>query len=333
MICALPSPHPRSKAPNTDRVRIANRELLAELYDGMEGASEAKRETKTDMSRSAVLARQRAALAESRLAARRAQEAEDAARREAIEARQRAAVEEEARRKEEEFPSRLAAFEAEAQFARDVTANLIRMERTKAHRAEMLHREWEEAVYKPINEQIKEQNDEKAFARRKRDQRKMYEKYLETDKSKHGVYLDIVIEKDYDPFAHKKDALKYSKKAINDPVKRDLQRYDDELAMLDKDDPRRAAKGKADKLGRETLDIKHWGRLESTPHHERKFKPMSSLTQKSTVTMDHYAKPDPAALRAEIPRGKRIVDKPPQGREQPHRGKRIIGQKDSIKLG
>ena len=36
---------------------------------------------------------------------------------------------------------------------------------------------------------------------------------------------------------------------------------------------------------------------------------------------------------AEIPRGKRIVDKPPQGREQPHRGKRIIGQKDSIKLG
>ena len=43
-----------------------------------------------------------------------------------------------------------------------------------------------------------------------------------------GIKRDDVAAKDYDPFAWKEDAIRYSTKSIKDPIKRDLERMHEE---------------------------------------------------------------------------------------------------------
>ena len=93
--------------------------------------------------------------------------------------------------------------------------------------------------------------------------REEYDKFLKATNGKQGLFLDIVLENDYDPFVPNARRIKSDCGKIHDPVKRVLSKAEEEKGMVD-----RSKFAKAKKPGRETLDVKQWhtGKIEATPH-------------------------------------------------------------------
>ena len=64
----------------------------------------------------------------------------------------------------------------------------------------------------------------KDLSRRRRD---LFQKYIDASNSKTeigGIFLDIIIEHDYDPLAGRKDQKKYKIKDLFDPPKKDIHK-------------------------------------------------------------------------------------------------------------
>lgn len=93
--------------------------------------------------------------------------------------------------------------------------------------------------------------------------REEYAKFLKATNGKQGLFLDIVLENDYDPFIPNSRRIKSQTGKLADPMKRILTKTEEEKGMVD---PSMFAK--AHKPGRETLDVKQWhtGKIEATPH-------------------------------------------------------------------
>lgn len=151
-----------------------------------------------------------------------------------------------------------------------------------------LHTEWSECVFKNIQDQLIDRvdtMDEKEIQARRRD---LFQKYIDASAAKGGgLFLDIVIENEYNPFTWKKNTLKYRAKPavvsngpgftdrfgnpVFDPVKRDLEKLKSEAKQA------KAVGGGGggleleggQQLGRDTLGHEHWSKMEATPFHDR----------------------------------------------------------------
>jgi hypothetical protein len=159
-----------------------------------------------------------------------------------------------------------------------------------------LHTEWKECVFKNIQDQLIDRVDtmdaEEISARR----RDLFQKYIDAAAAKGGgLFLDIVIENEYDPFTWKKNTLKYRAKPavvsngpgftdrfgnpVFDPVKRDLEKLKSEAKQAE------AVGGgggglqlaEGEKMGRETLGHEHWSKIEATPFYDRAAKVQDAL--------------------------------------------------------
>ena len=77
------------------------------------------------------------------------------------------------------------------------------------------------------------------------------------------MFLDIVMESDYDPFIPNKRRVKCDVSKLSDPVKRVLTKAEEEKGMVD-----RSKFATIDHPGREVLDVRQWhtGKIEATPH-------------------------------------------------------------------
>jgi hypothetical protein len=142
-----------------------------------------------------------------------------------------------------------------------------------------LHTEWSECVFKNIQDQLIDRVDTMS---------ELFQKYMDASAAKGGgLFLDIVIENEYNPFTWKKHTLKYRAKPavvsngpgftdrfgnpVFDPVKRDLEKLKSEAKQaeaingggggLDLDE--------APPMGRDTLGHEHWSKIEATPFYDR----------------------------------------------------------------
>lgn len=156
-----------------------------------------------------------------------------------------------------------------------------------AQKKKALHTEWSECVFKNIQDQLIDRvdtMDEKEIQARRRD---LFQKYIDAAAAKGGgLFLDIVIENEYNPFEWKKHTLKYRAKPavvsngagftdrfgnpVFDPVKRDLEKLKSEAKQAQ-------AVGEgggldlegSEPLGRDTLGHEHWSKIEATPFYDR----------------------------------------------------------------
>lgn len=115
-------------------------------------------------------------------------------------------------------------------FIKDVHNTLTLHEQMAQRKKENLYRQWEENVFLPIQQQIKtkmDRRDNDFVARRRREE---YENFLASTNKKTSLFLDIVIESDYDPFVLNRMAIKYNVANLDDPTKK-LQRKRDEEAQ------------------------------------------------------------------------------------------------------
>ena len=159
-----------------------------------------------------------------------------------------------------------------------------------------LHTEWKECVFKNIQDQLIDRvdtMDEKEIQARRRD---LFQKYIDASTAKPGgLFLDIVIENEYDPFTWKKKLLKYRAKPalvsngpgftdrfgnpVFDPVKRDLEKLKSEAqqakAVGGGTGGLELAEGQS--MGRDTLGHEHWSKIEATPFFDRAAKVLDAL--------------------------------------------------------
>jgi hypothetical protein len=151
-----------------------------------------------------------------------------------------------------------------------------------------LHTEWSECVFKNIQDQLIDRvdtMDEKEIQARRR---KLFQNYIDAAKAKGGgLFLDIVIENEYNPFTWKEHTLKYRAKPavvsngpgftdrfgnpVFDPVKRDLEKLKSEAKQAEMvgGGGGGAAFHEDEKIGRETLGHEHWSKIEATPFFDR----------------------------------------------------------------
>jgi hypothetical protein len=159
-----------------------------------------------------------------------------------------------------------------------------------------LYTEWSECVFKNIQDQLIDRVDTMSELEIQERRRDLFQRYMDAAAAKGGgLFLDIVIENEYNPFTWKKDTLKYRAKPavvsngpgftdrfgnpVFDPVKRDLEKLKSEAKQakaingggggleLDEGPP----------MGRDTLGHQHWSKIEATPFYDRAAKVMDKI--------------------------------------------------------
>eukprot|EP00898_Chlorokybus_atmophyticus_P008318 jgi/Chlat1/8488/Chrsp80S07877 len=235
----------------------------------------------------------------------------------------------------------LGGMEGRSDLLNRVSATVRDRDEATRRRTHQRHADWENAVFLPIQAQLSHLDD---AARARRDARLgLYEEYLAATRSKAGVFRDIVIEADYDPFKHSAWDLRYARpNAANDPTKRDLLKTAREKRLLtgggggEGED----VEGEGGEEGylraqapREMLDARLWSKLgfHSTPHghlFDEHGNPINlrnnAVRAKSSVVFDQYRVPHGNwYAMAEVPKGKKVFPRRVADVYVP-RGKRAI---------
>ncbi len=203
-------------------------------------------------------------------------------------------------------------------FVKDICFDLDNKHLAAEQKRKALHTEWTECVFNKIQDQLLDrlENMDEVDLGAKR--RQLFQNYIDASARKGGgLFLDIVIENEYDPFTWKKDTLKYRAKPavvsngpgftdrfgnpVHDPVKRDLEKLKAEASAA-----RSVGGGPGfgvgdGKLGRETLGHEHWSNMEATPYYDRAAKVQDAIAAgkkppvrkgtKTTIEIDDYNYP------------------------------------------
>ena len=159
---------------------------------------------------------------------------------------------------------------------------------------------WQRQVYFPVQDAVADQLnkiDPRTLNRRKRE---AYQGYLDATNSKEGggLYLDTIVESDYDPLATRKAHTLRTYVDIADPLKRILTKELEEKALLAGGSASGRPKPNTRARQREILDIRVWhdGKIQATPHgHFADFvtdkgpvNPANAALFRSRVAQDHF---------------------------------------------
>ena len=222
-------------------------------------------------------------------------------------------MEEKARKRDREFNEMfgrvIEGIDKEKGIMKDVDETLRVSETARAKKKAALYESWKREVYDKISSQIDDAVNSLDPHDVKRRLQTQYEAFLSASNHKAGIFRDIVIETDYDPFAHSASLVKVDLSGIKDPVKRDLQRHLEEQRCLTKKEERRRwdKVGKDDpsksKVEEQELATQRSIRLEGIDSKE-----YQKRSDSSRVVFKHYGEyaqnDGGAAARLEVPKGK-----------------------------
>eukprot|EP00302_Diacronema_sp_CCMP2436_P037035 CAMPEP_0180040572 /NCGR_PEP_ID=MMETSP0984-20121128/33560_1 /TAXON_ID=483367 /ORGANISM="non described non described, Strain CCMP 2436" /LENGTH=337 /DNA_ID=CAMNT_0021967879 /DNA_START=21 /DNA_END=1033 /DNA_ORIENTATION=- len=170
-------------------------------------------------------------------------------------------------------------------------------DQNRLRKQEALCRDWHEKVFNKVQRQIGKQLKSTSSHEIAERRRKLYDQFLAAANSKEsGLFRDIIIESEYDPMIAHKYTIKYKSHVENDPVKLEVNKAARESQELPGEFMEKV------QLGRATLKVTMWDKLEATPYG--RFNKMMGSTKvdhgtfKANLQMDHYA----------FPRGKEVTD-------------------------
>ena len=112
-------------------------------------------------------------------------------------------------------------------------------------------------MYGNISQRIDSELAKRSYKKIHSQKLKHFDKFLAVTNAKGSVFRDIIIESEYDPLIPNRNCIKVKSERIKDPIKRSVQRTNEEKGILnEKAQPR------------ETLDVLEWatGKIEATPH-------------------------------------------------------------------
>ena len=212
----------------------------------------------------------------------------------------------------------------------------------KAKQNGIMHNAWRRGVFEPIQAQVEAAVAERDVLDIEAKSNDRNRRYLKATNTKVGVYRDIVIESDYDPFTWRSDVIRADVTGVVDPMKHDLTKARDEMRIISAGKPKNTFERLADhsalqshldaKDGRPTLKTTLWSMLDATPYGhytkgehgeletdadalEMHGRALGSQRQNSELTrtaMDQYnVATGPEVVNAEMPQGKKITDPTP----------------------
>ncbi|EKX47750.1 hypothetical protein GUITHDRAFT_162562 [Guillardia theta CCMP2712] len=196
---------------------------------------------------------------------------------------------------EEKFQENYHTLKEEAEtFLADLDEYLHNKHIASQQKRKALYTEWKECVFNKIQDQLLDKIDtmgEEEIAARRRD---LFQKYIDAASAKDGgLFLDIVIENEYNPFAWKKHTLRYRAKPaklsngpgftdrfgnpVPDPIKRDLEKMQAEAKAARSVGGDVVLELEEEKIGREILPLDRWSKIEATPFFDRAAKVQEAI--------------------------------------------------------
>jgi hypothetical protein len=215
-----------------------------------------------------------------------------------------------AKKQDDKFRKNTAIVEDTMKELDDIDKELRLYDETKRSKIRRQFEDWNTNVHGAIMTNIHKQIDAinpKDLAKTKCDD---YGKFLDITNRKPAIYRDIIIESEYDPLEPNRRCITAKTKKFRDPIKTDIQKYEEEASMLPGGNKSRDLKF------RETLNVESWatGKVEATPHgvfakmmsEKARSGPKSETLTKSNVFFNDFKYPTGrAVVDAEMPRGKR----------------------------
>ena len=193
-----------------------------------------------------------------------------------------------------------------------------------AHRKETLYQSWCQQVYGPIQSMIQTGLAQRSVSEIEARHRKQFESFLKiSNKKKHGLHNDVILEDDYNPLESRKDVLRISVGHLHDPLKSQFEQDREEWKLYQQFYP------EAERIHHQTKTILSptmWGtgKIEATPHGrysllhgntqkpvgKKLVEPSASYTSAFSAknSFDHYQiDTDPETVKSQFFRkGKRV---------------------------
>jgi hypothetical protein len=134
--------------------------------------------------------------------------------------------------KEIRFNNLCTSLDVGKQVQADIDASLDLQEKREQRKREARFQEWSNKIFKPINDKIQDELKRRDVKSLVDMRRREYNKFLETTNQKKSLFLDIIIESDYDPFVPNKQSIRYVTGPMDDPIKRVLTKDEEEKNMI-----------------------------------------------------------------------------------------------------
>jgi hypothetical protein len=254
----------------------------------------------------------------------------------------------EKRRKEKRFQRRYQEVLDGHQLADSVGRDLLIFDEAKKNQSRRQFEEWEMSVHDRIQSEILRQINQKSYEKINEDRRKYYQDFLDTTNKKSALFLDTIIESEYDPLEPNRHSIKVKPGRIEDPIKLTLTKqfqesqgsssgspsaHDHSIAsvrtMVASSSSSSTSSGLVNprtnlpfSVTRSMLDTREWatGKIESTPHgifskmmnsaHDSSSSSSKGKTYASSIHLDHYnVIRGKDILMQEVPKGKRVFPK------------------------
>ena len=133
---------------------------------------------------------------------------------------------------EAKFVAQLAELESQRPHAdavgRFISEHDERMRRKQQH----LFAEWENLVFKPIQDQIQAKLGEVSSEEIAQRRQVMFQEFIDQTNKKDTLFRDIIIESEYNPLKAHDHTVHYSSKRLIDPCKRDLMKAKEEKSLM-----------------------------------------------------------------------------------------------------
>lgn len=126
-----------------------------------------------------------------------------------------------------------------------------------------LYKTWNRKVYRPIQGQIDAKLGSRSVSEIQARRNRNMQEFLDISNKNGGVFRDIVIKEDYDPFKERNKTITYNQANLKDPCKQDIRKLAIENKMIDALNPDTV---RIEPKGREVLDTMLWDKLDSTPY-------------------------------------------------------------------
>lgn len=198
------------------------------------------------------------------------------------------------------FKKMLEAFDAEEEIKGITSEYCDLRDAQKVRNKSKLCAEWHHQVYNPMNNEIQRKLARVPVSDLERRHRQHMQQYLDTcNRKPHGVYRDIILEREYNPLKHRTKYIKINRAKYDaaDPLHRDVTQIQHEENLIRQIDPNAQI---LDPCAREMLEPTWWDKLECTPHaryfsesdiQHKKSVPGAPAHGYSNYKFDHYKIP------------------------------------------
>ncbi len=107
---------------------------------------------------------------------------------------------------------------------KEMGRNIASRKDTAQRRKEQLYKRWSLRVFDPMQRQVSKQLGQRSVSDIEKRRAGMLDDYLQATNKGQGLFRDIIIESDYNPFCARADTIKIDTQKINvdDPLKTDL---------------------------------------------------------------------------------------------------------------